>query len=132
MLDVDLPSEELGPDFRSAHPCKKKQGWGSLGIGAARRGASCNVIDRKERHTRMDKKGRGVIPASFRRALGVKSSEVVVLRPENDELRIDTVRHRLVRAQKSVGEHVAPTVSLVDERIAERREDARRESDRHR
>jgi AbrB family looped-hinge helix DNA binding protein len=40
---------------------------------------------RKERHTRIDKKGRIVIPASFRRALGVKSSEVVVLRPENDQ-----------------------------------------------
>jgi AbrB family looped-hinge helix DNA binding protein len=87
---------------------------------------------RKERHTRIDKKGRIVIPASFRRALGVKSSEVVVLRPENDQLRVNTLRHRLVRAQKLVGEHVAPTVSLVDERIAERREDARRESDRHR
>jgi hypothetical protein len=47
-------------------------------------------------------------------------------------LRVNTLRHRLVRAQKLVGEHVAPTVSLVDERIAERREDARRESDRHR
>ena len=101
-------------------------------MGAARRGASCNVIDRKERHTRIDKKGRVVIPASFWRALGVESSKVVVLRPENDELRINTLPHGLVGAPKLVGEHVAPTVSVVDERVAERREHARRESDRHR
>jgi len=76
---------------------------------------------------RINQNGRVVIPASFRRALGVRSGDTLVLRIENDELKITTLRRRLARAQQLVHKHVPSTVSLVDELIAERREAARRE-----
>jgi AbrB family looped-hinge helix DNA binding protein len=77
--------------------------------------------------TRINENGRVVIPAAFRRALGIQSGETVVLRIENDELRITTLRQRLAKAQQLVHKHLPPTVSLVDELIADRREAARRE-----
>jgi AbrB family looped-hinge helix DNA binding protein len=81
----------------------------------------------KERHTRINENGRVVIPASFRRALGIKPGETVVLRLEKDELRITTLRQRLAKAQQLVRAHVPPSTSLADELIAERREAERRE-----
>ena len=77
--------------------------------------------------TRINQNGRVVIPAAFRRALGIQSGDTVVLRIENDELRITTLRQRLAKAQQLVHKHVPSTTSLVDELIAERREAARRE-----
>jgi AbrB family looped-hinge helix DNA binding protein len=77
--------------------------------------------------TRINENGRVVIPASFRRALGIQSGDTVVLRIEDNELRITTLRQRLAKAQQIVRKHVPPTTSLVDELIAERREAARRE-----
>jgi antitoxin PrlF len=84
-------------------------------------------MDSHESHTRINENGRVVIPASFRRALGIRPGETVVLRIENDELRITTLRQRLAKARRLVRAHVAPTTSLVDELIAERRKAARRE-----
>jgi len=80
----------------------------------------------KERHTRINENGRVVIPAAFRRALGINPGETVVLRLENDELRITTLRQRLAKAQQLVRAHVPPTTSLADELIAERCEAERR------
>ena len=84
-------------------------------------------MDITESHTRINENGRVVIPAAFRRALGIQPGETVVLRIENDELRITTLRQRLAKARQLVRKHVPPTTSLVDELIAERREAARRE-----
>jgi len=81
----------------------------------------------EETHTRVNENGRVVIPASFRRALGINPGETVVLRLENDELRITTLRQRLAKAQQLVRAHVPPTTSLADEIIADRREAERRE-----
>jgi AbrB family looped-hinge helix DNA binding protein len=80
-----------------------------------------------ESHTRINENGRIVIPSSFRRVLGIRSGDTVVLRIENNELRITTLRQRLAKAQQLVRAHVAPKTSLVDELIAERREAAKRE-----
>jgi AbrB family looped-hinge helix DNA binding protein len=84
-------------------------------------------MESKESHTRINENGRVVIPASFRRALGIQSGDTIVLRIENNELRITSLRQRLAKAQHLVRKHVAATMSLVDELIAERREAARRE-----
>jgi AbrB family looped-hinge helix DNA binding protein len=84
-------------------------------------------MDIKESHIRINENGRVVIPASFRRAMGITSGDTVVLRLDKDELRITTLRKRLKRAQEIVRKHVPRTASLVDELIAERREAARRE-----
>ena len=75
----------------------------------------------------VNENGRVVIPAAFRRALGINAGDEVVLRMEDDELRITTLKRRLERAQRLVRKHVKPGASLVDELIAERREEAKNE-----
>jgi AbrB family looped-hinge helix DNA binding protein len=84
-------------------------------------------METKKTHTRINENGRVVIPASFRRALGIHSGDTVVLQIENDELRITTLRQRLAKAKELVRAHVDPGTSLVDDLIVERREAARRE-----
>jgi AbrB family looped-hinge helix DNA binding protein len=81
----------------------------------------------QETRTKINENGRVVIPASFRRALGIKVGDEVVLRIEEDELRISTMKRRIERAQRLVRKHLKPGMSVVDEFIAERREAARRE-----
>lgn len=80
-----------------------------------------------ETHARINENGRIVIPASFRNALGIRPGETLVLRIEDDELRITTLRQRLAKARRAVQAKIKPSVSLVDELIGERREAARRE-----
>ena len=76
---------------------------------------------------RVNENGRVVIPASFRKALGINIGDEVVLRMEDDELKITTLKRRVERAQRLVRKHVKRGTSLVDELIAERREAARNE-----
>ena len=80
-----------------------------------------------ETRARVNENGRVVIPAAFRKALGINVGDNIVLRIENDELRIMTLKRRIQRAQESVRRYVKPGVSLVDELIAERREAAKHE-----
>ncbi|HYY68894.1 MAG TPA: AbrB/MazE/SpoVT family DNA-binding domain-containing protein [Terriglobales bacterium] len=80
-----------------------------------------------EARVRINENGRVVIPAPFRRALGVGVGDEVLLRMEDGELRITTLKRRLERAQRLVRQHVKPGTSLVEELIAERREAARNE-----
>ena len=80
-----------------------------------------------EARLRINENGRVVIPASFRKALGINPGDEVILTLEEDELRITTMKRRIERAQRHVRKYVKPGVSLVDELIAERREAAKRE-----
>jgi len=80
-----------------------------------------------EARTRLNENGRLVIPASFRKALEIKPGDEVILRLEDDELRITTLKHRIARAQRNVRKYVKPGVSLVNELIAERRAAGRKE-----
>lgn len=80
-----------------------------------------------ETRTRVNENGRVVIPASYRKALGIKAGDELILRMEDDELRITTMKRRIERAQRLVRKYVKPGTSLVDELIAERREAAQRE-----
>jgi len=80
-----------------------------------------------ETRTRVNENGRVVIPASYRKALGIKAGDEVILRMEDDELRITTMKRRIERAQRLVRKYVKPGTSLVGELIAERREAAQRE-----
>jgi len=80
-----------------------------------------------ETRARVNENGRVVIPASYRKALGIKAGDEVILRMEDDELRITTMKRRIERAQRRIRQYVKPGVSLADELIAERREAAKRE-----
>jgi AbrB family looped-hinge helix DNA binding protein len=80
-----------------------------------------------ETRMRVNENGRVVIPASYRKALGIKAGDEVILRMEDDELRITTMKRRLERARRRIRQYVKPGVSLADELIAERRAAAKRE-----
>jgi AbrB family looped-hinge helix DNA binding protein len=81
----------------------------------------------EETRARVNENGRVVIPASVRQALGINPGDEVVLRVEDDELRITTMKHRIERAKRLVRRHVKPGTSLVDDLIVERRKAANRE-----
>ena len=76
---------------------------------------------------RVNENGRVVIPADFRKRLGIRVGDEVVLQIQDDELRITTLKRNIERAQRLVRKHAKPGTSLVDELIAERREAARNE-----
>jgi AbrB family looped-hinge helix DNA binding protein len=80
-----------------------------------------------ETRMRVNENGRVVIPAPYRKALGINVGDEVVLRIENEELRITTLKRRLEQAQRRIRRYVKPGRSLADELIAERREAAKRE-----
>jgi len=57
-------------------------------------------------------------------------SEVIVLQPEDDELRITTLKRRLNRAQRRIRQYIKPGRSLADELITERHNPAKLKIDR--
>ena len=59
--------------------------------------------------------------------MGIHPGDTVELRFEDFELKVSTRRARIRRAQQRVRKFVPEGVSLADELIAERREEARRE-----
>ncbi len=82
------------------------------------------VIDVIEAKAKLGEAGRLVIPAEFRRALGLEAGDEVLVVLDGDELRILTAREAVRRAQALVGRYVAATTSLAEELIAERRASA--------
>ena len=73
---------------------------------------------------KLDSAGRIVVPAAFRKALGVKPGEYLILRIEDGELHAWTFEYAIRKSQEIMRKHVPPGVSLVDELIAERRSEA--------
>lgn len=76
---------------------------------------------------RIAAKGRVVIPASFREALGWKEGDEVQLTADEHGLRISTLENRIAEAQEYVRSFVPKGRSLSSELIEERRKEARRE-----
>ncbi len=68
--------------------------------------------------------GRIVIPASFRRALGVRPGDEILLRFEDGEVRITSRAQARRRAREYVRSLVPKGTSLMHELIRERRESA--------
>lgn len=77
--------------------------------------------------TQIGEKGRLVIPAQMREALGIKPGDSVELRVEDHEVRISTRRARIKRAQERIRQFVPEGVLLSEELSAERREAAKNE-----
>ena len=71
--------------------------------------------------------GRVVIPAEYRKALGLHVGDEIIFSLDEDQLRLYTIDTAIRRAQDLVSRYVAPERSLVDELIAERRAEAARE-----
>lgn len=68
--------------------------------------------------------GRLVIPAPFRRELGIEPGDDLVLTVGDGELHITTRKHAIARAQAVVRAHTGADQSLVDELCEERRAEA--------
>lgn len=71
--------------------------------------------------------GRIVIPVRMRNAVGAKVGDSVTLSLEENSIHITTQKDALQRLQELVRRHVPEGVSLADEMIRDRREEAARE-----
>ena len=78
-------------------------------------------------HGRLDEGGRIVIPSAYRKALGVKPGDRVVLELLGNEIRLLSFRENVRRLQDEVLARIPGERSLADELIAERRIEAARE-----
>ena len=77
--------------------------------------------------TRMSKEGRVLIPADLRKSLGLKPDDALNVYAVNGEIRIISRMQAIRRAQALAAKYIRPGVSVVDELIRERREEAARE-----
>jgi AbrB family looped-hinge helix DNA binding protein len=75
---------------------------------------------------RLGDQGRLVIPAAARRALGLRAGDVLSVRVEADHLVLERRAAVLARLRERFAA-IPGTVSLADELLSERREEARRE-----
>ncbi|MFN2591537.1 MAG: AbrB/MazE/SpoVT family DNA-binding domain-containing protein [Candidatus Dormibacteria bacterium] len=78
----------------------------------------------------MGRQGRIVIPAELRVALEVRDGDELAARVQDDTLILERPGAILARVQERFGHAVPQDVSLVDELLAERREEVRREASR--
>ena len=77
--------------------------------------------------TTVGENGRIVIPAAFRKALGIKKGDRLLVRLEDGEVRVYSYEQALRRTQEELRQYV-PEGELLSERlIAERRAEAERE-----
>ena len=76
---------------------------------------------------RITEGGRVVIPAGFRRSLGLEVGQEATLQLVDDTLVLMNPRQAIRRAQGLVRKNVSKDVSLVEQLIAERRAEAGRE-----
>jgi AbrB family looped-hinge helix DNA binding protein len=80
------------------------------------------------RHVRIAPGGRVVIPAEYRKALGVGVGDHMVIELKGDELRLRSRQAAIKKVQAMLRKHIPDeSRSLADELIAERREEAARE-----
>ena len=70
--------------------------------------------------------GRLVIPAAYRKALGLKTGDEVLLTLEDGEIKLVSTHQAVARAQALVSKYVPKVRSLAEELIRERREEAAR------
>lgn len=68
--------------------------------------------------------GRLVVPAAMRRALGLQTGDTVTLELDGDELRVRPAKSALKRLRDTLRGETETRGSVVDELIAERRQDA--------
>lgn len=76
---------------------------------------------------RITEGGRIVIPAEFRRALGLNVGDELLMQLEDGELRLFTLEQGIKRAQETYRKYVPADRDLVDELIRERHAEAERE-----
>ncbi len=76
---------------------------------------------------RVDSAGRIVIPAEIRSTLGIEPGQDLILSGDASGIHILTFEQAVHAAQQAFAPYRAPGVSVVDELLRDRREEARRE-----
>lgn len=76
---------------------------------------------------RLGDKGRLVIPAAMRAALGMEVGTMIDLRVVDGEVRASTIKSRILRVQERARHYVQPGTLVSEELSAERREAAKYE-----
>jgi AbrB family looped-hinge helix DNA binding protein len=76
---------------------------------------------------RVDSAGRVVIPAELRQRYGIEAGQEVILSGDDRGIHLLTFGQAVRAAQEAFAPYRKPGVSVVDELIAERREEAKRE-----
>lgn len=82
----------------------------------------------KKNEVRVDSHGRMVIPDHIRRAMNIGSGETLIARVRDGQLVLEKPDQILARLKTTFSD-VPSEISLVDELIAERREEALREAE---
>jgi AbrB family looped-hinge helix DNA binding protein len=77
--------------------------------------------------THLSQGDRIVIPAGYRKALGLKPGDDVILVLEGNEVRLVTPHHAVKRAQSLVRQYVSKGRALADDLINDRRQEVRLE-----
>jgi len=78
-------------------------------------------------HTKLDASGRIVIPAEVRQRNKLGEGDTIVVVDDENGLHVKTLEQAIAEAQAYFCSHIPASVNLVDELIAERREEAKRE-----
>jgi AbrB family looped-hinge helix DNA binding protein len=81
----------------------------------------------REFKSKMGQSGRVVIPGEYRRRLGLRSGDEIIMHLDDEGLHLYTPAQAVARAQALVRRYVPEGRSLSDELISERREEAVRE-----
>jgi AbrB family looped-hinge helix DNA binding protein len=76
---------------------------------------------------RVDSAGRVVIPADVRQSLKISPGEELILSEDNQGIHLQTFMQAVNAVQAAFAPYRVPGVSIVDELIREREEEARRE-----
>jgi AbrB family looped-hinge helix DNA binding protein len=88
--------------------------------------SSSEMAKRQTIEVTVGPQGRLVVPAPLRRRLGIEVGDVLVARAQDDRLVLERREAILARVRGRLAA-VPDDVSMVDELIAERREEAKRE-----
>lgn len=76
---------------------------------------------------RISKDGKITIPSTYRKILKIKNGDEMLLNLKDNSLILSSVKGALEKARQIVNQHFSSEVSLVDQLITERREEANRE-----
>lgn len=82
-------------------------------------------MDQMTIKTKVSEGGRIVLPAKLREAAGIKVGGNVTITLKNGGLQITTRDQAILRIQEVMKKYIVPGRSVVDELIAERREEAK-------
>ena len=78
---------------------------------------------------RVDSAGRVVVPSDLRQRLGIEPGHDLILSADDQGIHLQTFEQAVKAVQEAFAPYRVPGVSVVDELIRDREEDARRESD---